>query len=387
MAAQTGSAFPSSTGWNWGYDSLGQVTTAAHATNPANHRAYQYDAIGNRQRAVKGVLDPNDPSATSYTTNPLNQYSQITNNSITNNPISDADGNLTSGQIPAGSAGLVWDAENRLTTVSINGGDTVHYVYDSQSRRIARTVGTDTTLYVYDSWNVIAEYSTINNSPLTIHKTYLWGTDLSGTLQGAGGVGGLLSVIHHPQSSIYYPCFDGNGNISEYLDETGAIAAHFEYDPFGNTVVNTDAANQFSYRFSTKPQDSLPSLYYYGYRWYDSLTGRWPSRDPIEEDGGINLYAFVGNDGVNSWDVLGNQDFGECVHDCLWTFNRAIADATADHLVQNLACAASMFWNKKAAAVCFAHSVAKYKMACSVADRELTICIGKCSTTCPPPGS
>ena len=40
---------------------------------------------------------------------------------------------------------------------------------------------------------------------------------------------------------------------------------------------------------------------YYGYRYYDPVTGRWPSRDPIEERGGINLYGFVGNDGVNRW--------------------------------------------------------------------------------------
>jgi len=44
---------------------------------------------------------------------------------------------------------------------------------------------------------------------------------------------------------------------------------------------------------------------YYGYRYYDPVTGRWPSRDPIEEQGGINLYGFVGNDGVNRRDVLG----------------------------------------------------------------------------------
>jgi RHS repeat-associated protein len=43
---------------------------------------------------------------------------------------------------------------------------------------------------------------------------------------------------------------------------------------------------------------------YYGYRYYDSLTGRWPSRDPIEEEGGMILYGFVGNDGVNAIDVL-----------------------------------------------------------------------------------
>ena len=47
---------------------------------------------------------------------------------------------------------------------------------------------------------------------------------------------------------------------------------------------------------------------YYGYRYYDPQTGRWPSRDPIEEEGGLNLYGFVGNDGVNGIDFLGNAN-------------------------------------------------------------------------------
>ena len=46
---------------------------------------------------------------------------------------------------------------------------------------------------------------------------------------------------------------------------------------------------------------------YYGYRYYDPKNGRWPSRDPIEEQGGLNLYGFVGNDGVNEIDVLGME--------------------------------------------------------------------------------
>jgi RHS repeat-associated protein len=44
---------------------------------------------------------------------------------------------------------------------------------------------------------------------------------------------------------------------------------------------------------------------YYGYRYYHPQTGRWINRDPIEESGGLNLYGFVGNDGVNRWDYLG----------------------------------------------------------------------------------
>jgi RHS repeat-associated protein len=46
----------------------------------------------------------------------------------------------------------------------------------------------------------------------------------------------------------------------------------------------------------------------YGYRYYDPLTGRWPSRDPIEEEGGMNLYGFVGNDGVDRTDFLGKKN-------------------------------------------------------------------------------
>ena len=47
------------------------------------------------------------------------------------------------------------------------------------------------------------------------------------------------------------------------------------------------------------------ALCYYGYRYYNPQLGRWPSRDPIGEDGGLNLYGFVGNDGVNRTDLMG----------------------------------------------------------------------------------
>ena len=44
---------------------------------------------------------------------------------------------------------------------------------------------------------------------------------------------------------------------------------------------------------------------YYGFRYYNPSTGRWLSRDPIEEQGGVNLYGFVGNNPTNSQDALG----------------------------------------------------------------------------------
>jgi RHS repeat-associated protein len=103
----------------------------------------------------------------------------------------------------------------------------------------------------------------------------------------------------------YYTC-DGNGNISEVLDATGEPQAHYEYDPFGNTTVATGAwADSNEWRFSTKPFDAASGLYYYGYRFYDPVFGRWPNRDLIGERGGINPYNFTNNNSVNQFDILG----------------------------------------------------------------------------------
>ncbi|HMO05452.1 MAG TPA: RHS repeat-associated core domain-containing protein [Kiritimatiellia bacterium] len=136
---------------------------------------------------------------------------------------------------------------------------------------------------------------------------FVWGLDLSQSWQGAGGVGGLVAQVSGGSgTAAYYPTYDGNGNISEYLDDTGSIHAHYRYDPFGNTTTSTGAmANHFAYRFSTKPWDEVVEGYYYGYRFYNPELGKWLSRDPIGEDGGINLASFLSNDTVNSIDLLG----------------------------------------------------------------------------------
>ena len=290
----------------WAYDALGQLVQASDDTTTSN-RAYHYDSIGNREKSATGLLS-DLPTTPNYVANALNQYTTIPQATAT--PVYDFDGNMTSGPLPVSpttNSTLVWDAENRLVSATVNGGTTT-YLYDALSRRISKTVGAATTLYIYDGWNCIADY-TLQNSTFTLQHSYQWGMDLSGSMQGAGGVGGLLAVTDRVATGnpVYYPCFDGNGNVTEYLNANGTIAAHFEYDPFGNTTVNTDSSNQFAYRFSTKPIDFETGLFYYGYRYYDPVTGRWPSRDPIEEEGGINLYGFLGNDGVNAWDLLGHE--------------------------------------------------------------------------------
>ena len=86
------------------------------------------------------------------------------------------------------------------------------------------------------------------------------------------------------------------------LDGKGVTVMNVAYDPFGNIISGTLVGE---YGFSTKPFVVGPDWYYYGFRYYDPVTGRWPSRDPIGEQGGINLYAMVGNDAINRVDFLG----------------------------------------------------------------------------------
>jgi RHS repeat-associated protein len=132
--------------------------------------------------------------------------------------------------------------------------------------------------------------------------------DLSQSLQGAGGIGGLLNVIESSSSHAYL--YEENGNVGQMVDVSdGSIDARYRYDPFGNDLLVTGplaAGNPF--RFSTKYFDVESGLYYYGRRYYSPDLGRWTSRDPIEEEGGLNLYGFVKNDPIGLIDPLG-QDF------------------------------------------------------------------------------
>jgi len=135
----------------------------------------------------------------------------------------------------------------------------------------------------------------------------MWGTDLSGTRRGAGGVGGLVKVYDVTTSKHLFPGFDGNGNVTVLADgSTGAAQAIYEYGPFGELLRLSGAWSRTNpLRFSTKYQDDESDMSYYGYRFYNSSLGRWLSRDPIEERGGANLCGFVGNAPTVRTDGLG----------------------------------------------------------------------------------
>ena len=164
--------------------------------------------------------------------------------------------------------------------------------YDHIGRRVKKITREYEITFFYDGWNLIEERIAYTNGT-TSTINYYWGKDLSGTLQGAGGVGGLLyltvsnSQLPTYNLQLFIPCYDNNGNITRYLDASGNTVAHYVYDAFGNLLDKSGSmCDTFRHRFSTKYFDAETGLYYYGYRYYCPWLMRWLNRDPIEEEGG-----------------------------------------------------------------------------------------------------
>jgi RHS repeat-associated protein len=177
------------------------------------------------------------------------------------------------------------------------------YAYASAAWQLDKEI-----LFVYDGWNMIQESTTDNGQPTT-DTFYVWGLDISQSLQGAGGVGGLLTMVDN--GTAYHYFYDANGNVGQLVKASdGTIAAQYQYDPFGKLLYSSGPmANDNPFRFSTKYQDDETGLVYFGFRFYSPQLGRWINRDPISEPGGLNLYAFVGNNPIVQIDRLGLVTF------------------------------------------------------------------------------
>ena len=216
-----------------------------------------------------------------------------------------------------------YDAANRLTMVSSNGVPLVTNADDAQGRRVRKATPGAITTFFYDDWNLVEERIACTNGTTSTIQ-YHWGTDLSGSLHGAGGIGGLLYLKRN--GTIYVPLYDANGNVTKCLDANGSVVASYTYDAFGNLLSQSgDLADTFAFRFSTKYYDAESGLTYFGRRFYLPSLRRWLNRDPLEEQGGVNLYGFCGNNALVNLDKDGHAYFavrglGKVLPPIRWSF-------------------------------------------------------------------
>jgi RHS repeat-associated protein len=218
----------------------------------------------------------------------------------------------------------VHDDENQLIRVTITNATKSEFRYDGKMRRRERIesvwagnawVTNLLVRYVYDGNLVVQERHYVPQPFGEILQTvvsYTRGNDLSGTLQGAGGIGGLRARTDHStfnlQPSTAYYHADGNGNVTSLTDDRNTVVARYNYDPYGNITASQGSwADANLYRFSSKEFHPQSELVYYLLRYYEPNLQRWMNRDPFEEDGGDNLFQFVGNNPCVSIDPDGGE--------------------------------------------------------------------------------
>jgi RHS repeat-associated protein len=281
-----------------------------HAASGTNAFGYLYDGIGGRELAAENA------ATNLYAANGLNQYTSISTSAppCEFTPVFDADGNQTLLRTETGVWHVQYNAENRpVTFISGDGPMVGILVYDYVGRMAERVESQDGALisferYIYRGYLRIAALDMLNNAAV-VH-TVVWDpTEPSATRP-------LLLTVPNPANSEilaeYYTFgFDQAKNVTELFDSSGNIAATYDHGPFGEDMASTTgpAAALNPFRFSSEVWDATLGLVQYTFRPYNPLDGRFTSRDPIGEDGGLNLYGFAGNDPITFWDYLGNAYF------------------------------------------------------------------------------
>jgi hypothetical protein len=243
-------------GYNYAYDDASNRKYEEKIHDPGNSQLYQYDTLYQVNKFEAGQLDgtktsilaPDRTQGWNYDPmgnwrrfidsedgrqqrrhNEVNEITQITevgprrrsavspsSRSALRQPAKtalsyDPNGNL----LDDGEYLYAWDAFNRLVEVRLkrNSRTVGQYFYDAMHRRTKRLANLDgnasletNVTYVYDGFNCISEISNLQSGITT--KSYVWGNDINGGLQAAGGVGGLIAVLSsgpHPSSLSLLP--------------------------------------------------------------------------------------------------------------------------------------------------------------------------------------
>jgi RHS repeat-associated protein len=279
----------------YGYDNDYRLSSEAISADPAGNNgseSYTYDAVGNRL-----TLNSTIPALSGSVT-----YSYDANDRLATDGY-DANGNT----ILSGGVSNAYDFENRMVT---HGG--VGLAYDGDGNRISETVGSTTTKYLVDDKNPTG-YSQVIDEIVngSVTRTYAYG----------------LSRISENQllGSTWTPSFygyDGHGNVRFVANSAGAITDSYTFDAFGAQIATTGTTTN-PYLYGGERFDSGLNLYHLRARYYNMLTGRFETMDPLSKQNScckprktfdpatLHEYAYARNNPVNRIDPQGTADIEE----------------------------------------------------------------------------
>jgi len=257
----------------YGYDELSRLTSVAYGDGET--QSYTFDPMGNRlTKTVNGVPE-------NYTYNAANMLLTRGSYSYTN----DANGNTLTG----GGRTNTWDAQNRLIQCVYN-GTTSTFTYGADGWRRRMVTGSNTTDYILDGANGIQEK--LNGS---VNARYLWGVRGPEYRRDASG-------------SYEWYVYDGLGSVIGTLDANGNIISTRKYDVYG-AIRGSSGPSGTRHQFVGSlghPSDDETGLIYMRARYYDPVTGRFVSEDPVKK--GINWFVYCANNPVNKVDPDGKDD-------------------------------------------------------------------------------
>ncbi len=284
----------------YGYDAIDQVTLSNYGASGSE--TFAYDPMGNRLRseALSSGL-PASSSTTTYATNALNQYTQVSRTDFQSAPPAyDANGNTLS----LGDRAFTYDGQSRLTSASVgllglSGYHQASFVYDARNRQVSRTVDGQTTFFIWDNWSLLAEYQVSAGTPVQVAR-YVHGPRLDELIVQQKTVQPTPTYFHE----------DALGSTYLLTDASGAAVERYSYTAYGEvSAFNTAGAPvvEPATRFLYTGRDWISELRLNDHRnrFYLPSLGRWPSRDPIAERGGLNLYAYVENMVIHYVDSFG----------------------------------------------------------------------------------
>lgn len=266
-----------------GYDNADQLLTAPLKNASTNalikQYTYGYDSASNRTSelvaATTTISTPNN-------VNEITSQSGGANRTLTY----DLNGSITS---DGGTRTFEWDGANRLVAINYTG-------FTTRSE------------FTYDGLNRVAKIVEKTGATINSTRKFVWsGNDKCEIRDAADAV--TLRLYQQGQyagTTAYFYTRDHLGSIREMFTGGGTVVARYDYDPYGRstTILGTTPTDM---NFTGLYRHAKSNLDLAVYRAYDPDLGRWLSRDPIGESGGLNLYAYVAGDPGNFIDPSGER--------------------------------------------------------------------------------